>query len=99
MRLRGPFVTIGALGLAVLAVGLVAVWTSIGRVQAIRAMALSATITVEPGIKETFAPPPADAAPAMTAEEAWAQMDNRSIPSDTSAQLGLLTVPVGPDCG
>jgi len=31
MRLRGPLVTIGALGLAVLAVRLVAVWTSVGR--------------------------------------------------------------------
>jgi len=99
MRLRGPFVAIGALGLAVLAVGLVAVWMSIGRVQAIQANAVTATIIVEPAINETFAPPPADAAPAMTAEQAWAQMDNTSIPSDTTAQLGLLTVPVGPDCG
>jgi uncharacterized protein YoxC len=31
MRLRGPFVTIGAIGLAVLAVGLIAVLTSINR--------------------------------------------------------------------
>src|SRR5215467_12000476 len=70
MRLSGPLVITGALGLAVLAVSVVAVWTSIDRVKAIRALGVKTTITLDPGIHETFAPPPADAFPAMTAQEA-----------------------------
>jgi hypothetical protein len=80
-----------------------AVWTGISHAQAIRAMAVSATITVNSVV--TFAPPPADAAPAMTAEQAWALWENNagntntSIAPDTTVQLGLLSVLVGPDCG
>jgi len=107
MRLRGPFVAISALGCAVLTVSVVALWTSIDHTKAIRALAVKTTITVDPGIHETFAPPPADAAPAMTAAEAWAGWERHAeipakttaIPANTSVQLGLLTLPVGPDCG
>lgn len=105
MQLRGPFATLGALGIAVLAAGVLAVWTAIGHAQAIRATPVSATITVDSNNSVTFAPPPASAAPAMTAEQAWAKWENNtgatntSIASGTAVQLGLLTVRVGPDCG
>ena len=62
-----------------------------------RATPVSATMTVNS--VDTFAPPPADAAPAMTAEQARAKMDNTSITPNITVQLGLLTVLVGPDCG
>jgi hypothetical protein len=64
---------------------------------------VSATIAVNSVV--TFAPPPADAAPAMTAEQAWAKWENdggstdTSIPPDHAVQLGLMSVLVGPDCG
>jgi hypothetical protein len=101
MRLRGPLVISGALGLAILAVSLVAVWTSIDRVKDIRAMAVKTTITLDPGIHETFAPPPADTVPTMSAREALDAFERRHvpIPDDVTAQLGLFTLPVGPDCG
>ncbi len=54
MRLRGPLISTGALGLAVLAVAVVAVWTSVNRVRAIDAN----TIRI-PGTEVVFAPPPA----------------------------------------
>ena len=101
MRLRGPLVITGALGLAVLAVSLVAVWTSIDRVNAIRALAVKTTITLDPSIHERFAPPPADAVPTMTAREALDAFERRHvpIPDSVTVQLGLFTLPVGPDCG
>jgi hypothetical protein len=55
MRLRGPLVITSALGLAVLAVSVVAVWASISRVRAIEAIAVTTTFAV--GV-DTFAPPP-----------------------------------------
>jgi len=104
MRLRGPLVVTSALGLAVLAVSLVAVWTSIDRLKDIRALAVKTTITLatlQPGLHETFAPPPADAVPTMTAREALDNFERRyvPIPDDVTVQLGLFTLPVGPDCG
>ena len=101
MRLRGPLVITSALGLAVLAVSLVAVRTSIDRTNAIRALAVKTTIAVDPGIHETFAPPPADAVPAMTAQEAVDAFAGKHvpIPDFVTVQLGLFTLPVGPDCG
>lgn len=60
------------------------------------------TITIDPDVGEVFAPPPKGAAPAMTAEEAWAAYDKvdasagTAIPSDVSVSLGLLTLPLGP---
>jgi len=53
MRLRGPLVTIGALGLAVLAVRLVAVWTSVGRAHSTSGTVLGTTIKVNSAV--TFA--------------------------------------------
>jgi len=101
MRLRGPLVITSALGLAVLTVSLVAVWTSIDHTKAIRALAVKTTITLAPGIHETFAPPPADAVPAMTAQEAVDAYAGKHvrIPDYVTVQFGLYTLPVGPDCG
>jgi hypothetical protein len=105
MRQRRIYVIVGALGAAALAGGLSAALAGSNHAGATRATPVSATITVSPGLNETFAPPPADAAPAMTAEQAWANWEtnagatNTSIPSNTTVQLGLFTLPVGPDCG
>jgi len=99
MRLRGPFLTIGALGLAVVAVGLVAAWTSIGR-----AHSMLATIKINSAV--TFAAPPSDAMPALTALQALRRSEAHlgarrlaAIPPGLSVKLGLLTLLVGPNCG
>jgi hypothetical protein len=70
------------------------------------ASAVQTTITINPH-GETFAPPPANASPLLTAQQAWAQFIQSStvgsggtaIPSGTTAQLGLFTLPVGPSSG
>jgi hypothetical protein len=102
VRLRGPLVVIGVLGLAILAVSLVAVWTSIDHARAGGTLAVRTTIILDPYNRgEVLAPPPADAAPAMTAQEAVDASAGRhvSIPDYVTVQLGLFTLPVGPDCG
>jgi hypothetical protein len=91
MRQRRTYVIVGALGLAALAGLFGCGRAGSSHSGAIRATPVSATITVDSNNNVTFAPPPADAAPAMTAEQAWANMDNTSIASDTAVQLGLLT--------
>jgi len=50
---------------------------------------------------EVFAPPPADAAPGMTAQEALDAYEGKHVPirGYVTVQLGLYTLPVGPDCG
>jgi hypothetical protein len=57
MGLRGPLVTVGALGPAVLAVSVVAIRMSVSRARAIEAMAVTTAIRVN-GTDNTFAPPP-----------------------------------------
>jgi hypothetical protein len=66
MRPRGPLISTSALGLAVLAVAVVAVWTSVNHVRTINAK----TIRIK-GPDIVFAPPPGDAR-AMTARQARA---------------------------
>ncbi len=103
MRLRGPFLAIGALGLAVLTDGLVAVSASIGRAEAIRQAMLGTTITGNSVV--TFAAPPSDAMPALTPEQALRQSEPspgsrvNSIPAGVTVKLGLLSLLVGPYCG
>jgi hypothetical protein len=102
MRRRGPTLTIGALGLAVLAVGLAVVWTSIGRADT-PATPVTSTTTI-PGTDETWASPPPAAAPALTAVQAWARFASdagldTAITSDMTVQLGAITEEVGPYCG
>ena len=98
MRMRGPLFRIGALGLAVIAVAAVAVWTSIDHVRAIDAN----TIRIA-GTEIVFAPPPPGADPAMTARQAWARFSGgerrKAFWPGATMQLGLLTVPIGPYCG
>ncbi len=98
MRLRGPLISTGALGLAVLAVAAVAIWTSVNHARAIDAN----TIRI-PGTEIVFAPPPPGAMPTMTVRRAWARFSrgerSTAIAPGTTVQLGLLTVPIGPYCG
>jgi hypothetical protein len=98
MRLRGPLVSTGALGLAVLAVAVVAVWTSVSHARAVDAD----TVRIS-GTEIVFAPAPPGTVPAMTAREAWARLtrgerSTRTAPGSI-VRLGLLTVPIGPYCG
>jgi hypothetical protein len=67
------------------------------------AAAVTAIITIDPAIGETFAPAPAAAKPALTAQQAWAKYTHvdksyrsAAIPSNVTAHLGLLTLPLGP---
>lgn len=105
MRQPRKYVIVGALGLAALAAGLSGCGRAGGGRARLIVATVSRTIRVNPDTHETFAPPPADAAPAMTATEAWAEWEketggtNTTIAAGTTVQLGLLTQPVGPDCG
>lgn len=65
--------------------------------------AVAGAITIDPNVGETFTPAPPSAAPALTAEQAWAaytKVDtsyrNPAIPVNVTAHLGFLTLPVGP---
>jgi len=97
MRPRGPLTSTGVLGLAVLAVAAGAIWTSVHNARAIDAN----TIRI-PGTEIVFAPTPPGAVPAMTARQAWARFSRGEGSPATSpgstVQLGLLTMPIGPDC-
>lgn len=62
--------------------------------------AVTSTIVIDPETGETFAPPPVNAAPALTAAQAYARemtVENSptAIPSHVTAQLGVLTLPRG----
>jgi hypothetical protein len=82
-----------------LAVGLY-LGTSAGQ-PAARPAKLPATITIDPNIGETFAPAPQDAAPKLTAQQAFAQQRHRNgravipIPPGVTVRLGLLTILAG----
>ena len=62
---------------------------------------VSSTITIQKGV--TFAPPSANAAPSMTAQQVYkdfmrhlgARRANWAIPANVEVQLGLFTLPVG----
>lgn len=56
-----------------------------------------ATITIDaPG--QVFAPPPANAAPAMTFQAVQAANNLNPLAAASTVQLGLFSNPVGPDC-
>ena len=108
MRRRRKFAITGVIGIATIAVGVFTVQAASGRAEAMMATAVTATITIDPAYGATFAPPPANAAStaALTAQQAWTQFiqqasgsSNTAIPSTVTTQLGLFTLPVGPDCG
>ena len=98
MRLRGPLISTGALGLAVLAFAALAIWTSVNHARAIDANAIRI-----PGTEIVFAPSPPGTMPAMTARQAWARFSrgdrSTAVAPGATVRLGLLTVPIGPYCG
>jgi hypothetical protein len=104
MRVPGPLVATGALGVAVLAACVIAIWTSVSHARACQAMAAMAPVTRAIRIDNTgvFAPPPCGVTPAKTAKQAWPAFfpphggDKKSPGS--RVQLGVLTSPVG-RCG
>ena len=67
------------------------------------ATAVTSTTTI-PGTDDIWAPPPSAAAPALTADQAWAKFASgagldTAITSDMTVQIGVITVKVGPYCG
>jgi hypothetical protein len=105
MKMRLRQYVIGAVALAV-AVGGFAVWEAVGPATTsgnTRAAAVTSTIVLDPYVDgEVFAPPPADASPALTAQQAidiYAGKRGTKVPPGVTVQLGLFTLPVGPDCG
>lgn len=112
MSRRATFTIVGALGSAVLAGGLLVATfhhaearsrQAAGRpARATPVSTVTSTITINSQIGMTFAPAPAGAAPALTADQAWAQeaaaegSSGTTIPPGVTVQLGLLTLPVGP---
>lgn len=99
--MRTPKIYLAAAALAAVA----AVAGSVGITHAgtgLRVTPVTATITI-PGTEEVWAPPPASAAPSVTADQAWAKFSGAqgatAVPAGTSVRLGLITDPVGPYCG
>lgn len=99
MRTRKIYLAAGALAVAAAVAGSVGI-THAGT--GLRVTPVTATVTI-PGTEEVWAPPPANAAPPLTADQAWAKFSaaqgETSVPAGTSVQLGLITDPVGPYCG
>jgi hypothetical protein len=101
LRRRRIRFTIGAvaLGLLLLVGGLV---LSRSHPVSARAATVPATIAINPGIRETFAPAPPSATPALTAQQAWqryaeqAGSSHTTIPSSVTARLGLFTMDASP---
>jgi len=97
---RGIIAIIGLSTLATVAAGLFA------GIRASRSPARPTTvteaITIDPNIGQTFAPAPTDAAPKLTARQAFArhrQLNGRDampIPQGVTVKLGLLTILAGP---
>ncbi len=99
MRKRKVYLAAGALAAAAAVAGSVGI-THAG--SGLRAAPVTTTVTI-PGTDEVWAPPPANAAASLTADQAWAKFSaaqgETSVPPGTSVQLGLITDPVGPYCG
>jgi hypothetical protein len=83
-------VTIGVVALAVLA----AAWVFYRAHAGLHATSVTTAITI-PIINATWAPPAPGAAPAMTAEQAWQKRMHMGAASSITAQLGLITQPMG----
>jgi len=94
MRTRRVYLA-AAVFVAAAAIG-VGITYAISRV---RVMPVTETITI-PGTDIVWAPPPADAQPALTAGEAYAKFSHGdSIGWGATVQLGSLTDAIGPYCG
>jgi len=107
---RRTFVITGAAVLGLTAAGLsftaVAASRSSPASRVLGAQPVTSVITLEPHLPgEVFAPPSANASPALTAHQAAVHGDglpsHAAIPPGVSVQLGLFTLPVGPEssCG
>jgi hypothetical protein len=100
--MRRKRVIIGAVVLAALAAGVIVARFQETPAKATTATPGTATITIDPSVGETFAPPPPSAQPGVTAQAAWAQYaalngsNVTTIPASVTVQLGLLTLPTGP---
>jgi hypothetical protein len=62
---------------------------------------VTAPITIDPHVGETFTPAPSGATPRLTAQQAWAKYAKvagikPTIASGVAVRLGLLTLPIGP---
>ena len=99
--------TVGIAGLLVLAAAAsVGFAVSGGKAQAISATAVTQQTNI-PGTEITIAPPPADANPSLTPDQAWAtftaaacgEQCSTALPAAATVEIGSLTDPVGPYCG
>ncbi len=89
-----------ASGAAVIAAGLAAAKVSAGAVNTPGTTPVRKTIELANNPGEEFAPPPADAAPKLTVQQAldvYTGSSNFQIPDGVSVALGLLTRPIGPE--
>ncbi len=97
-----------ALGLSAVLIAVVGCGTarSAGRQETVHVTGgeatLTKTIVIDPHVGETFTPATPGAAPALTAQQAWAaytrvdtSYSNSAIPPNVIAHLGFLTLPVG----
>lgn len=102
MALHKKGIIIGAVVLGVLVAGFFLVRITKTSAQAGTVNDIAATVTIDPSVGETFAPPPPSAAVGMSAQDAWTRYaaqngsDATAIPSGVSVQLGQLTLPDGP---
>lgn len=93
-----------SLAAAILTGGIFATRAALSPARAVTVSQVTTQIMVNPSIGITFGPVGADAAPALSAAEAWtdyAQVNGwtATTPSNVTVQLGLVTVPVGPSSG
>jgi len=102
---KGKYVLIiigAAVLLGALAAGILASRLQQAPARAATTAAVTATITIDPKLEITLAPPPPSATPALSAQQAWLRYAKHvgshrtTMPSDITARLGLFTLPVGP---
>ena len=102
MRTRKIYLAV-ALAVAVALAAAAAVAGGVGITHAatgLQAAPVTATVTI-PGTEEVWAPPPANAAPSLTPDQAWAKFsaaqDETSVPAGTSAPaVRISTAPLPP---
>jgi hypothetical protein len=94
-------IIVAAVALGVLAAGFLAIRLQQAPARAATHATTPATITINAKLGETFAPAPASAAPALTAQQAWLRYAKSigsrlsSMPRGVTARLGSFTLPVG----
>jgi hypothetical protein len=101
MRLR-KWIIMSASAAAVIAGGSADAAVSASGAGSFGAPPVQKTIELANNPGEEFAPPPADAAPKLTVQQAldaYTGKSNFQVPGGVSVALGLFTLPIGPDCG